>query len=300
LEDVRRNQIDYRVERDVLKEVYSSNLETINLVITIVLGVVAIVTFLFGFLGVRSITALRDDFRRELGKIEVLRGQFEKKFLEVEKEQEAAKIAFAQLANANEEQDKRLQILELQEKVSALAKQEDFTRALEYLNVGLKLAPNDPALLLQRVNCLSGLLRFAEAVDAAKVILQLDPRAPAALANLMELYLATMDLPAFDELFAANKSLLAEKNPYLVWYLESLRAFRGGDSAGLRALVLDRLARGIPEKVPLLPAWRFKEIRQLLTPLPESPERTLINQLIDVLEGKVSADKLLRELMPQT
>jgi len=299
LEIVRRNQVDYRIERDILKEVYSSNLETINLIITIVLGVLAILTLLGGFLRVKSIAAVRDDFRRELEKLEALRGRFENKFLEVEKEQEAAKVTFAELAHVNEEQNKRLRILELQEKVSALAKQGNFARALEYLTVGLELSPRDPVLLRQRVNCLSGSQRFAEAIDTAKTILEIDPREPTALANLMELYLMTSDLAGFDGLFVANRNLLAENNPYVVWYLESLRAFRGGDGPKLRRLIREHLATGIPEKVPLLGGWRYSELRHVLSLLPASPDRILILQFIDLLEGKLSAGELNQAMTPE-
>src|SRR5437764_14025284 len=52
--EVRRDQLNYQIERDLLKETYGSNLQTINLVLTIVLGAFAVI----GYLGVRSIGTL--------------------------------------------------------------------------------------------------------------------------------------------------------------------------------------------------------------------------------------------------
>src|SRR5688572_24563921 len=53
LSEVRRDQLTYQIERDLLKEAYSSNLETVNLAITLGLALLAVL----GFAGVRSIGA---------------------------------------------------------------------------------------------------------------------------------------------------------------------------------------------------------------------------------------------------
>ena len=49
--EIRRDELNYQIEKDLLKETYSSNLQTLNLVLTIVLGLFSII----GFLGIRDI-----------------------------------------------------------------------------------------------------------------------------------------------------------------------------------------------------------------------------------------------------
>ncbi len=42
LSEVRRDQLNYKIEKDLLKEAYSSNLQIVNAVIAIALGVFAV------------------------------------------------------------------------------------------------------------------------------------------------------------------------------------------------------------------------------------------------------------------
>ena len=56
------NQLNYKIEKDLLKETYSNNYEQINLIITIVLGIIA----LLGFLGLRDISSIKKNFNSEL------------------------------------------------------------------------------------------------------------------------------------------------------------------------------------------------------------------------------------------
>jgi hypothetical protein len=44
--EVRRDQLNYKIEKDLLKETFSSNYQTINIVLAIVLGIFTIVGFL--------------------------------------------------------------------------------------------------------------------------------------------------------------------------------------------------------------------------------------------------------------
>jgi len=45
IQEIRRDQLNYKIEKDILKEVYSSNIATINLVITLILAVFGIIGF---------------------------------------------------------------------------------------------------------------------------------------------------------------------------------------------------------------------------------------------------------------
>ena len=59
------DRINYRIEKDLLKEAYSSNLQTINMVITFVLGVFAFL----GYLGIRDISTIKKEYLLELSKL---------------------------------------------------------------------------------------------------------------------------------------------------------------------------------------------------------------------------------------
>ncbi|MDP2861618.1 MAG: hypothetical protein Q8N95_02375, partial [Desulfobacterales bacterium] len=90
LQEVRRDQLNYRIEKDLLKETYSSYIQMINIVITIILGVFTII----GFLGVRNISAINKKFQEELSGLKKLRVNYEQKFIEIKTEQDINKDKF--------------------------------------------------------------------------------------------------------------------------------------------------------------------------------------------------------------
>ena len=55
IKEVRRDQLNYQIEKNLLKEAYSSNYTTIQIIISIILGIFAIL----GYLGIKSITSLK-------------------------------------------------------------------------------------------------------------------------------------------------------------------------------------------------------------------------------------------------
>ena len=54
LAEVRRDQLNYKIERDLLKNAYTSSFQTINLVLTMILGAFAVL----GYLGLRGLGTL--------------------------------------------------------------------------------------------------------------------------------------------------------------------------------------------------------------------------------------------------
>lgn len=72
---IKANQINYRIEKDLLKETYSNNYERINTVITAILGFVA----LLGFLGIKDISKIKTQYNNELSKLRKLKIKFEAK-----------------------------------------------------------------------------------------------------------------------------------------------------------------------------------------------------------------------------
>ena len=107
--------------------------------IAIVLGFITIL----GFLGVRSMESVKKDFRSELDRLIELRNQFENKMKDVDDQLLTNKKQFDELTIVSAKQDRRLDILETQEKANALMRLENYPRALEYINAGLRLEGND-------------------------------------------------------------------------------------------------------------------------------------------------------------
>ncbi len=187
LDAVRRDQLNYNIEKNLLKEAYASNMQTINLIIALILGSLTIL----GYAGVRSINSIKKDFKGELDNLILLRSEFDLKMRDVDDQLLNAKKRYDELAQVNEKQDKRLQILEIQEKSAALIKEKNFSNALRYIDIGLSLSSHDISFLSMKALCLLCLKRFDECIFAYEILLSQDSNNISAITNLIELYLLT-------------------------------------------------------------------------------------------------------------
>ncbi len=281
LDIVRQDQLDYRLEKDLLKEVYSSNLQVVNIVVTIVLGTFAIL----GFLGVRSINTYKQEILAELEKIRGQRARYDEQFAEI-----TAQTKVAQEYNV--QQDRRLDILEIQEKVSALLKQEEVKRASEYVDVGLQIDPNDLILLRFKAVCFYKAARFTDAVEVAEKVLSLEPANIANAEELAELYLLTEQLDKYRALPGPNNNYLS-RNEHLQWYFQAVEQYLLDDYDSLRKHVRALLANSTAgKKRQVERGWRFDELRTVFSSRESSPVKELLFKSVDFLEGGVDYEEL--------
>jgi tetratricopeptide (TPR) repeat protein len=161
LTEVRRDQLNYKLEKDLLKEAFSSNYQTVNIVLAIVLGVFSVI----GFLGIRDIGAIKKEYLAELERVNSLRNDLEVKVKQIGEQQERVQNDYLEIVKTNEEQSRRIKVLELQEKISSLMQTNNFQRALEYVTVALDLDRDNTILLEQKATSLWKLNDFEGAMD---------------------------------------------------------------------------------------------------------------------------------------
>ncbi|HEX7476535.1 MAG TPA: hypothetical protein VF331_01890 [Polyangiales bacterium] len=284
--EVRRDELNYQIERDLLKEAYSSRLETINIVIAISLALLAIL----GFLGVRSVSATRDEFRAELERLRDLRSRSETRLLEIEAEQVKARAKFEELTKTNAEQDQRLRLLELQEKVISLIKDRAFSRALDYIAAGLSTSPRDTTLLRSKSSCYFFLFRISDAIPVLELLREIDPQDTGTVCDLCEAYLLVRDRKSHLELVDQEPRALASK-PFLTWYFEAARCYQDGDETRLVAHVRD-LLKQLPSQKQRHNRWRYDEIRHELLSDAETKMKTIFLAALSVLEGTTDPAEL--------
>lgn len=289
LQEVRRDQLNYRIAKDLLKDTYSSNIQTINIVIVIILGVFTII----GFLGIKSISAIRKEFQEELSELRRLREKYEKKFIEIETEQDRTKDKFEELQNTNEEQNRRLRILEIQEKVGTLIQNKNYPRALEYLSVGLEADSKDVIMLKQKTLCLLGLSKFSEAIQCNKVLLEIEPDDLSAIINLAELYLINGDTSEFETLIEKHKKDIIEKySNFIIWYFDLIKLYIKKDLDAIRQHIDDEIIQTSKGNVERVENWNFLDVRKGFEKDEETPLKTLFLKCIDFLDGKADVSAL--------
>ena len=283
LQEVRRDQLNYRIEKDLLKETYSSYIQMINIVITIILGVFTII----GFLGVRNISAINKKFQEELSGLKKLRVNYEQKFIEIKTEQDINKDKFKELQNTNEEQDRRLKILEIQEKVGALIINRNFQRAMEYIAVGLEINPKDLIILKQKRRCLTGMLDYSGAIQCSKVLLEIDPDDLSTILDLAELYLITSDMYEYEKLREKHKIAIIEKRSiFFIWYFDLIKLYVKKDLAAIIQHIEDEIIQKSEGTVKRLENWNFIDMKKAFEKNEETPLKFLVFKSIDFLDGK--------------
>jgi len=290
LQEVRRDQLNYRIEKDLLKETYSSNVQTINIVIALILGILTVV----GFFGVRSIDAIKKEFQKELNELRGLRKQYEQKFADIEAEQVHTEKEFEDLRATSEEQNKRLKILEIQEKAGSLMATKDFSRALEYLSVGLELGPDDVIMLRQKLYCYIKLYKFPEAMECGELLLKNEPSNMDAASELAELYLIEKKIPEYERLVEINREALIRRySEYLLWFFELVKLYTKEDFDSFVIPFQDELIKEDSEKSEKIRGgWVFDEVKSVFGNDEETPQKSLLWKSIDFLEGKINESEL--------
>lgn len=215
-EMVKRDQLNYKIEKDLLKETYASNMQTVNVVIAIVLGVISV----FGYLGIRSIKEIRTDYSSELEKLKEVKTKLQDEIDSLRSKQKEFDSLMMDVNKTNEEQNKRLRTMELIEKIANIINGRQWQWALQYISIALELDPKNPILLAQKSICCSKLGDFIQAIRYAEEVLEVEPENTGVAFNLLEYFALTGNALDFDRVYQAYKSKVdAEMNGALIAYL---------------------------------------------------------------------------------
>lgn len=289
LEAIRRDQINYRIERDLLKDAFSSNLQTINLVLTIVLGVFAVL----GYLGFKGIVSIRGDYSNELNELRKLKVSLEAEIKTVVAEQATVKDDLNKVIVENQKQDQRLKVLEIKEKVSQLIEAKKYGFALEFAEAGLAIEPMNIQLLNNKATCLMKYARFDQAIETIDEVLRQEPENRVAVHNKHELLLIQERVADFDALLGKHKeNTEKERNGGILAYLLAVRALVTKDLNAMKVALTPFLEKCADGTATRLGTWGFDEIRWYMRKAPNSPSKDLMNKAIEFLDGKLSTQDM--------
>jgi len=195
LSEVRRDELNYRLEKDLLEKAYGSNLQIANGVIAAALAFFSLV----GFFGMRDIHAQRREYMAELEKLQSLRADLEAKLSDMLRSKEELGRGMKDIEKASATNELRIKVLELQEKANALLFQQlNPVRALEYVAVGLDIDPHNAVLLWQKGTAQWRLGQLVPALATYKELLEIDPNNLGNGANALELAVLAGDESFFE------------------------------------------------------------------------------------------------------
>lgn len=293
ISEIRRDQLNYKIEKDLLRETFSSNYQTINIVLAIVLGIFTII----GVLGLRDIGAIRKDYLKEFDNLSNLRKDFEFEVKKFMGEQEKIKENYLEIIKTNEEQNKRIKVLELQEKISAAIKDQNYKQALAYVKVALELDPQNTGILYRKAWCHHKSNELQKAVGIYKKILELEPDNPSAIADLLELFLFLKQFENFNAFYEKNKLIIDTKGGEigLKTYYKILELYQLKKYDEMKVLLKECL-QVMPKGKQKLFSWDFNDVLKFIQPNPQDEGKNLLDIFISVVKGDLSSDDALLKI----
>ncbi len=285
--EIRRDQLNYKIEKDLLKETFSSNYQTINIVLTIILGIFTLIA-VFGF---RDIGRIRKDYLDELKELSELRKDFELRIKEFESGQEKVKDDYIEILKANEEQNRRIKILELQEKISSLIESRNYRGVLEYAAVALHFDPDNVIILYSKALALWRTGDLHGAVLAYEKVVDIEPNNVKAVLELHELYLIQNQIEKYEILYKEHKSIVdRECDGNINIYFKALKLYQQNDYNSMKLNVQKYVATVPPEKNTLA-EWEFNDVLVAFKSHPDSKKKRLLLLFIELLMGKIDKEE---------
>lgn len=286
---LRRDQINYRVEKDLLKEAYATSLQTINALITIALGVIGIL----GYLGIRNIKEIKTDYSTELENLKQLKLTLETELATLSEKQKLVSGRLDDLSKTNEEQDRRLKVLELVEKVASMIKEKQWTRALRWIEIALDIDPNNILLLSQKSTCHGRIGEFAQAIDCSKAILKIEPQHTGTLINLLEFLLLTNQTDEFEATYTTNKAIIEENRDGKIDEYLTILASLVKNETDSAIQKLEQIADKCPDEPrEYLESFSFQEAIHYTNRIPPGKQRSVMAAMIRFFQGKTSPTDL--------
>lgn len=312
IEIIRRDQINFRVEKDILKEAYSSNLQSINIILTILLGAGGLIAWILGYLGLNSIKAVKADYVKELDELKEIKAKFEMELENSKNKQKELEEKFARnqqefenkigtLTNTNETQNLRLKVLEIIEKVSGYMQTKQWKWALEHIAVGLDIDCDNILLLSQKSTCHGKLGEFSQAIETYKRIIELEPwpKSEPHILNMLEYLAVSNQQDEFAKMYALYKDAIDQhRSGNLIIYLNILLNLIKGDlekaieasKAFANKFQSDDLKKFLGE------TWSFEEVLLVASRLPTGKQKELLEKTVQLFNGQISTNALMAYL----
>ena len=282
VDQVVQNQLNYQIEKDLLKETYSNNYSRIQTIITIVLGLISIL----GFLGLNSINKTRKEYDNELDSLKNLKTDFEKEFEKFQNKVQSFEDRISELNTVNQQQEIKFKILEIREKVDSYMDLEDYLKALEYINVGLDLDPSNSYLKYLKGYIYFKLEKYRESIEIQRDLINENPSNPTYITDLAELYLLSSNPDSFIALKEEFPSELElDFNKPLTVYFDTLLNLIKKDHQKITANIQKIIKKLDDNEHREFSEWEFRDVQKFLNKTKSSKPKEEFEKFLNVFSG---------------
>ncbi len=287
IKELRRDELNYKIEKDLLKETYSNNYERISLIITIILGIIGVL----GYLGIKDINSIKKEYTTELTKLKQLQLEIASKFTEFQTSKEKYDTELRDILKTNDEQNKKIKVLELKDKINNLFKDELYGSALEFCIVALELSPNDIILLHSKAMIHTRLRNYKESVTTYLKLLEIDKDNQSAIFDLTEVYLMSKQKKEFDKMIAKHSTLFKDKlDGKLLEVFSIITNYQDKKTDKLKEIALANIdMTDLQTKRERIEGWVFKDLLIYIANEPPSDEKAIVQNLLWYIDGQLTA-----------
>lgn len=285
--------MNYEIEKDLLKETYASNLESINIVITIVLGIFG----LFGFLGIRDINRTKQDYLEELAELRNIKSEFERKSSDFDTKKEEIDDDLRKIIQENQQQSQKIKFIELKEKVATLFKEKKYPTALEFVNTALEIQPDDIVCLTFKGQLLVRHNQFDEARKVFRKAYETDSSDIATCANYVEILYFCGELGEADKLIQSREKELAKKmQGRFLEFLALIKNYYDGDIDALKSAARSYVEYSNLDTKFELRGWNFDDAMTFSHHLEDSEAKSTLRKVLGYWKGLATGRQLLYAL----
>lgn len=287
---------NYRIEKDLLKETFSSNYLYLTMLLAAVGGVFTLLTFL----GFKDARATKREFQEELVELRDQLAQarhsaqeFEKRRLQYEEEFSGLLKKYEQQNKRLEVQDKRLEVVEWMEKAhNILLGNGNAQFALDYALKALELAPERGDVLRLVASCLNRLNRCEEALSYLEKAYSISSEET--IGDLLECRAFLNRFEGLEPLVEKHKTTLERVSRLGGGFVFlAFRHYYKNDLAALIKHVDETInAPHNAKKTGKKFNWGSIEAIQVASYLPQSPIQSLLLSYMGWCEGQVALDDL--------
>lgn len=288
MKEVRRDELNYKIEKDLLKETYSNNYERISLIITIILGIIGVL----GYLGIKDINSIKKEYTTELTKLKQLQSDIASKFTEFQTSKEKYDTELRDIFNTNDEQNKKIKVLELKDKITNLFKEDLYGSALEFCIVALELSPNDITLLHSKAMIHTRLRNYKESITTYLKILEIDKENQSSIFNLTEVYLMNKQKKEFDDMLTKHSTIFKDKlDGKLLEVFSIITNYQDKKIDKLKEIALANIdLTDLQSKRKRIEGWVFKDLLIYIANEPTSDEKVIAQNLLWYIDGQLTAN----------
>jgi hypothetical protein len=297
LQMLAQGQLNYKIEKNLLKETYSNNYQLFNVIITIVLGIIGVI----GFSGIRSINTTKKEYIEELAELKLTKSTFDNQIIEFNREKEEIDSSLKIISEENKHQNEQIKFLELKSKISPLIEADNLILALDFANAALLIYPTDTYVLQKKSLILIRLGKTEESCDVLKYCFENTPEDKVTMFNLVESLYFAGKIEDAKKIVSNHKKLFNEKcDGKLLEFFSVFELYHNGKTNDLKEKAISYVTfENMNKKTNVLgkgSGWALTEALFFIHYLKESDLKTIIRTMMFYWDGQISGKKLLTDI----